>query len=212
MPALIQFVAQWGRLLAGAGVLGAILVTVVVLRRSHRRWLRVGTVVVSSLVALGGAYSLVVLTKMAPILDLTIGRHPAVGQRLPVSFRDVGDDTPRTLDAYAGKVVLLNWWATWCEPCRAELPALERVATELDGAGVVVLMLSDEEREVLLKHKAPMGPQRGYLDIEALPEVLRQAANMRPMNVFIDRQGVVRGVFVGERDEAFFQQELRKYL
>jgi peroxiredoxin len=43
------------------------------------------------------------------------------------------------LSDYRGKVVLLNFWATWCEPCRAELPSIERLRTALAGRPFVVL-------------------------------------------------------------------------
>jgi peroxiredoxin len=45
-----------------------------------------------------------------------------------------------------GKVVLVNFWATWCPPCRKEMPDLETLWQEFRGKGLVVLAISDEER------------------------------------------------------------------
>ncbi len=58
-------------------------------------------------------------------------------------FRFVdGNGTPRALSNFRGKVVLLNVWATWCAPCRKEMPALDRLQQMLGGADFEVLALS----------------------------------------------------------------------
>lgn len=49
------------------------------------------------------------------------------------------------LDAYRGKFVLVNFWATWCAPCVKEMPALDRLATRLEKKGVVVVAISQDE-------------------------------------------------------------------
>ena len=57
------------------------------------------------------------------------------------SFRDSAGKTLRLAD-FRGKLVLLNIWATWCAPCRAEMPSLDRLQARLGGKGLVVLPLS----------------------------------------------------------------------
>jgi len=62
----------------------------------------------------------------------------AVGHRKvapQVSGSDL-DGKPLTLASYAGKVIVLNFWASWCPPCRSEAPALEQVATDTHASGV----------------------------------------------------------------------------
>jgi len=66
-------------------------------------------------------------------------RSPAVMPDL--SFVD-GNNRELSLDSFHGKVVLLNIWATWCVPCREEMPALDRLQAMLGGSDFTVLALS----------------------------------------------------------------------
>lgn len=58
-----------------------------------------------------------------------------------IAFAD-GNGDPQTLEAWRGKVVLLNVWATWCGPCRTEMPTLDRLQATLGGENFEVLALS----------------------------------------------------------------------
>ncbi|MAT64020.1 MAG: TlpA-like protein disulfide reductase [Gammaproteobacteria bacterium] len=58
-----------------------------------------------------------------------------------IAFTD-GEGEPRTLDAWRGKIVLLNIWATWCGPCRAEMPTLDRLQARLGSDRFEVIALS----------------------------------------------------------------------
>jgi peroxiredoxin len=62
-----------------------------------------------------------------------------------------------TLKALSGKVVLVNFWATWCPPCRKEMPDLEALYQQFEKAGLVILAISDEEdgkvRPFIAEHK-----------------------------------------------------------
>ncbi len=55
------------------------------------------------------------------------------------------DDETYTLSSYRGKVVMLNFWATWCPPCRREMPSLERLYTKLKDQGFVVIAVNQFE-------------------------------------------------------------------
>jgi len=59
----------------------------------------------------------------------------------PLKFSD-GNGHPLTLDSFKGRAVALNLWATWCVPCRKEMPSLDRLQARLGGRSFVVLPLS----------------------------------------------------------------------
>ena len=72
------------------------------------------------------------------------GRKAAANFSLPDS-----DGVKVALVDYKGKVVLLNFWATWCPPCRREMPDMEKLYQLLSQKGLVVLAVSDEKRETV---------------------------------------------------------------
>lgn len=55
------------------------------------------------------------------------------------------EGAPVELDQYRGKVVLLNVWATWCAPCREEMPSMERLYRDLEGRGFEILAVSVDD-------------------------------------------------------------------
>jgi peroxiredoxin len=70
-----------------------------------------------------------------PLKDWTGGRAPAL------ELEDVHGKRHRLAD-YAGKVVLVNFWATWCEPCREEMPSMERLRARLQDRPFVILAVN----------------------------------------------------------------------
>ena len=72
--------------------------------------------------------------------------HPVkIGERAPDFVLPGVDGAPVSLAKYRGRVVLVNFWATWCPPCVEETPSLEQFASELHGRGVVVIGVSVDE-------------------------------------------------------------------
>lgn len=70
---------------------------------------------------------------------------PVVGQVAPDFTLSDLDGRPVTLAQLRGKVVIVNFWATWCPPCRAEMPSMEQLHRELSGEGLVILAINIEK-------------------------------------------------------------------
>lgn len=139
---------------------------------------------------------LVLLAAPARALELA----PPSGEALPaLRFLDM-QGNEGGLDDFAGKVVVLNLWATWCAPCREEMPSLDRLAAQLDPDEAVVVALSVDRA----------GPERvqAFLDeIDIRHLVVRRdpkAAAARalkvpglPATLLIDQQGREVGRLLG---------------
>jgi thiol-disulfide isomerase/thioredoxin len=73
---------------------------------------------------------------------------PKDSKPLPDLFFTGPDGKPMTLASLRGKTVLLNLWATWCAPCRKEMPALDKLQAELGGADFEVVAVSIDQRNL----------------------------------------------------------------
>jgi len=116
------------------------------------------------------------------------------------ALTDMGGKT-WSLAALKGRPVMLNFWASWCEPCRSEMPSLELVATRHERAGLVVLAVNYQEAAPVIKR---------FLDVLpfSLPILLdRDGAataawtpRVFPTTVLIDRGGIPRHSVLGDLD------------
>ncbi len=123
-----------------------------------------------------------------------------------VRFTD-GEGRDLSLDRFRGKVVLLNLWATWCAPCRREMPALDRLQARLGGDDFEVLALA-VDRGGAAKVKAfldELGIERLGLYVDTSTRALRVlGAYGLPTTLLIDRAGneVMRVIGATEWDGA----------
>lgn len=126
----------------------------------------------------------------------------------PLPFVHVENETPGRLADYRGRVVLVNVWATWCPPCREEMPYLDELQRIHGPSGLVVLQISDEDRETVSRYleKYPMSTVHGVAQPIPWPEL------GRPTSFVVDREGRVRKVMTGARDRGQFERAILPYL
>jgi cytochrome c biogenesis protein CcmG, thiol:disulfide interchange protein DsbE len=109
--------------------------------------------------------------------------------------------SPVSLRELRGKVVLVNLWATWCAPCEQEMPAMQRLYTELAPHGFELVAISvDEDREDVERFR-----DRLALTFPIALDPGKQAAasyqSFRyPESFLVDREGVLVARYIGERD------------
>ncbi|TIQ33553.1 MAG: TlpA family protein disulfide reductase [Mesorhizobium sp.] len=116
-----------------------------------------------------------------------------------ISFADAAGKQ-KTLADYSGKVVLLNIWATWCAPCRKEMPTLDRVQAKLGGPDFEVVALSMDRKgpDAVKKFFAETGVTHLALNIDTSAKAMfTLGAVGLPMTLLIDRQGKEIGRLIG---------------
>lgn len=114
------------------------------------------------------------------------------------------------LSDYRGSVVLVNFWATWCPPCRAEMPLLQEVADRYDQEMVVFAVNSGEEEAVVRNFVETTG-----LDLLFLLDPNNSVATLYrvrgfPTSLFIDEDGILQATHIGELDETLLLSYLQK--
>lgn len=124
------------------------------------------------------------------------------------------DGTPVTSESLAGKVVLLNFWATWCPPCRVEMPGFQRVYDRFRGDGFVVLGVAmDAGGTEGVRHFLA---ERGitYPVAMATPAAVRDFGGVRllPTSYLIDRDGRIRNEVSGLFTSVALEQAIGRLL
>ena len=123
--------------------------------------------------------------------------------------------TPISLAKYKGQVVMLNFWASWCGPCRTEMPLMDQIYKKYSAAGFVLLGVNvdtDSTDAQKFLSQVPVSFPIAY-DRENKVTKLYDVAAM-PSTVFIDRKGKVRALHRGYKpgDENEYLSEIRSLI
>jgi thiol-disulfide isomerase/thioredoxin len=167
----------------------------------------------TSILALRWGFTFLLLTLLPHAGAQTSGTQSLVGRRAPEFVRR--DLTGHNLDLARlhGKVVLLNFWATWCAPCQVEMPMFSRWQEQYGLPQLAVIGISmDDDSE----------PVRRMVHAQHInyPVAMGDAALGRryggvlglPLTFLIDRNGIVRAKFQGENDLGKIEASLRSLL
>lgn len=174
-------------------------------------------IVTASLAALIAVLSAAIWYNRELFTPLDVGSHAP-----EYRARTLGGDTV-ALSSFAGGVVLLNVWATWCRPCVAEMPALQRLHEELGGDGLQVVAVSvDAPLGIVGSFGAAGGDVQEFVDRFGLTFTIlldpaggiqsRYQVNALPTTYLIGRDGRIQRKVLGARewDEAPLVDEIRQ--
>ena len=140
------------------------------------------------------------------VAALSVARRPR--EATPLTFTGP-DDAPLSLAAFKGRTVLLNLWATWCVPCREEMPSLDKLQARLGGPDFEVVAINIDttrldRRQAFLK-EAGVEKLAFYTDRSAdVFQALKKAGKVvgLPTTLLIDPDGCELGVMPGPADWA----------
>ena len=143
--------------------------------------------------------------KSAPVDDLvkSIGLvKPPVASAPDFNLLDI-NGSPVGLSGYRGRFVLLNFWATWCAPCREEMPSMEQLSRNVGGPGFAVLAVNQRENAAVI---AKFMKTHGLNFTTPLDTTARVAGYYRvygiPVSYLIDGNGQILGMKSGSMDWA----------
>ena len=127
----------------------------------------------------------------------------------------------KLIAAHQGKVILYDFWATWCEPCRAELPQLIRLQAKLKARGFELVTISADEPEqaadaekLLKKSGAPLPAFRKQArnDEQFINAIDPKWSGALPALFLYDRKGRKVTSFIGEADMGAIESAIQKLL
>jgi len=128
-------------------------------------------------------------------------------------LRDINGNTVR-LSAYRGKVVLINFWATWCPPCRAEMPDLVRLQREHARQGLQVIGITYPPETKIRVRRFASSLKVNYPIILGTRQLKARFSSEEtlPLTVIIDRDGKVNNIISGILLREEFDEKIKPLL
>jgi peroxiredoxin len=165
---------------------------------------RLTIVTVSLLALMAGLYLSARLNTSPPSIPEKPGNQNLVGTQQPDFELRSNTGKPVTNAAFAGKTTLINFWATWCVPCRAEMPMLMELHSEYATRGfqVVGIALDDVQQvnrfieEINISYPILVGEA----DVMATSAAFGNVTGVLPYSVLVDKNGIIRWQHAGEVD------------
>jgi thiol-disulfide isomerase/thioredoxin len=147
--------------------------------------------------------------------DITgLGTGPKVGQLAPdFALNDVHTGRPIRLSSLRGKPVWINFWASWCPPCKAELPDMKQVYARYEAKGLVLLGVDMQEDPAVVK---PFASDNGYtwnIAVDSDGSVTNTYYVFSiPSHIFVGGDGVIKSIQIGTMTQAMMEEHLSKIM
>jgi thiol-disulfide isomerase/thioredoxin len=139
-----------------------------------------------------------------------------VGQRRPDYTLGGGGGERVSAADFDGSVVLVNFWATWCAPCREEMPMLAGLYREHVGSGLQLVGIALDDVQAAREFAAELGIDYpilvGSTDVMAVVRLYGNVSGVLPYSVLIDREGMIRWTRLGALEEADLRRRVGELL
>jgi len=211
-----KFIIQWGQLITVTSILVALFL-LYLLVKNNKYFLPKGVLgytmaIVLIFLVLASGMAFTKVTRMKPRISVVMNAIEGLHNKPapPFNFYVLEDDSKKNITDYKGQMVLLNYWATWCGPCIKEMPELNRLQSKYQDQGLVVIALSDEDRDRLIKfaNKKPFVATAAYSNEFNWADIQSE----RPMTFLINKEGIIVDYFTGGYDFNYFESKIIKYL
>lgn len=154
-----------------------------------------------------------------PAKVFTVTNVKSMGANKAVNFSWAENGTTFNFADYTkGKVVFINFWGTWCPPCRAEIPDIIQINSEMSAKNLVVIGMASErvpETEAVAKVKE-FAEQKGinYINFIANSEIknLYGGISFVPTTFIIDKDGNIAEIINGMQKKEAFMEAIKKYV
>jgi cytochrome c biogenesis protein CcmG/thiol:disulfide interchange protein DsbE len=167
---------------------------------------------------LGGAWIIESRESNIEPKNFLLTEAPLVGHLAPEFTAQTTDDKTYALSEYIdregenGRPVVLNFWASWCGPCRMEMPAFERANLKFAGRAAVLGVNQAESADTIKRFAQTTGVTYPLLVDEDQKINNKYAVLNLPTTIFIDGEGVIREVFVGTINQAVLEDKIKALL
>jgi thiol-disulfide isomerase/thioredoxin len=125
------------------------------------------------------------------------------------------DSSQALLSDFSGKIILLNYWATWCHPCIKEMPDFSLLVDNYNE-DLVVICISDEEPGKVLNMVNDLSPLSQYFgvinDRRSIPDEHAMMLRIRPVTFIIDKEFRLQEYFIGAKEYDDFEKIILEYL
>ncbi len=123
---------------------------------------------------------------------------------------------PRSIDEWNGKVVLINFWATWCPPCRREIPGFIELKEQYGPQGFEIIGIAIDTPDLVQDYADAIGINypvlHGQLDANQISVAYGNRSGSLPFSVLINRDGKIHSMRIGELPKSLLEEQLKTLL